>query len=160
MMGLGAHGRSSAGPAYDYVLAAGPGRSGITFLYRALNAHPGFSAPEIKEAHYCRSARRLERTLGDLRGSGAMLLDVADTAWSDPRLAAVAALVRGGRRILVVVLMRRHRDWAPSTMPPGPNSGHAGRCHPHTSARRRAPIEAPHRLVSSGSSYSPSDTRR
>ena len=110
----GAHGRG--GPAYDYVLAVGPGRSGTTFLYRRLNAHPGFSAPEIKEAHYYRSARRLERALGGLRGSGAMLLDVADTAWSDPRLARVAALARGGTRILVVVLLRRHRDRARSTM--------------------------------------------
>ena len=116
MTEAGGRGRGSAGPAYDYVLAVGPGRSGTTFLYRRLNAHPGFSAPEIKEAHYYRSARRLARALEGLRGSGAMLLDVADTAWSDPRLARVAALVRGGRRILVVVLLRRHRDRARSTM--------------------------------------------
>ena len=105
-----------AGPAYDYVLAVGPGRSGTTFLYRALDAHPGFCAPEIKEAHYYRSARRLERALGGLRGSGAMLLDVADTAWSDPRLARVSALAAGGTRILLVVLLRRHRDWARSML--------------------------------------------
>ena len=105
-----------AGPAYDYVLAVGPSRSGTTLLYRLLNAHPGFSAPEIKEAHYYRSARRLERALGRLRGTGAMLLDVADTAWSDRRLARVCALAGGGVRILVVVLLRRHRDRARSTM--------------------------------------------
>ena len=109
-------GRCGAGPAYDYVLAVGPSRSGTTLLYRLLNAHPGFSAPEIKEAHYYRSARRLERALGRLRGTGAMLLDVADTAWSDRRLARVAALAGRGRRILVVVLLRRHRDRARSTM--------------------------------------------
>lgn len=107
---------AGAGPAYDYVLAVGPGRSGTTFLYRLLNAHPGFSAPEIKEAHYYRSARRLGRALRGLRGTGAMLLDVADTAWSDRRLGEVAGLAGGGRRILLVVLLRRHRDWARSAM--------------------------------------------
>ena len=105
-----------AGPAYDYVLAVGPGRSGTTFLYRVLNAHPGFCAPEIKEAHYYRSARRLKRALGSLRGSGAMLLDVADTACSDPRLDRVSALTAAGMRILVIVLLRRHRDWARSML--------------------------------------------
>ena len=105
-----------AGPAYDYVLAVGPSRSGTTFLYRALNAHPGFCAPEIKEAYYYRSPRRLARALGGLRGSGAMLLDVANTAWPDPRLANVATLAEGGVRILLVVLLRRHRDQVRSTM--------------------------------------------
>ena len=104
------------GPAYDYVLAVGPGRSGTTFLYRLLNAHPAFCSPEIKEAHYYRSARRLARALGRLRGSGAMLLDVADTAWSDPKLSDVAGLAGRGWRILVVVVLRQHRDWARSTM--------------------------------------------
>ena len=116
MSAAGRRGRAAGGPAYDYVLAVGPGRSGTTFLYRALNAHPGFCAPEIKEAHYYRSARRLERALARVRGSGAMLLDVADTAWSDPRLARVAAPAEAGMRILIVVLLRRHRDRARSTM--------------------------------------------
>ena len=115
MTEAGAHARCGAGPAYGYVLAVGLSRSGTTFLYRRLNAHPGFSAPEIKEAHYYRSARRLERALGGLRDSGAMLLDVADTAWSDPRLAEVSVLA-GRYRILVVVLLRRHRDRVRSTM--------------------------------------------
>ena len=108
--------KETAGPAYDYLLAVGPGRSGTTFLYRALNAHPAFCAPEIKEAHYYRSARRLARALRGLCGSGAVLLDVADTAWSDPRLARVSALAARGTRILLVVLLRRHRDRARSTM--------------------------------------------
>ena len=109
-------GAGGPGPAYDYVLAVGPGRSGTTFLYRLLNAHPAFCSPEIKEAHYYRSARRLARALGRLRGSGAMLLDVADTAWSDPKLSDVASLAGSGWRILVVVVLRQHRDWARSTM--------------------------------------------
>ena len=113
-----AHGGEADGdaPAYDYVLAVGPSRSGSTFLYRELNAHPEFCAPEIKEAHYYRSPRRLARALGALRGSGTMLLDVANTAWPDPRLDNVAELARGGVRILLVVLLRRHRDQARSTM--------------------------------------------
>lgn len=102
--------------AYDYVLAVGPSRSGTTFLYRQLVAHPAFAAPDIKEAHYYRSPRRLERALRTARASGAMLLDVADTAWADPRLEAVAGLVRSALRVLVVVLLRRHRDQARSVM--------------------------------------------
>ena len=105
-----------AGLAYDYVLAVGPSRSGTTFLYRRLIAHPAFSAPVIKDAHYYRSARRLGRALRGLRGSGAVLLDVADTAWSDRRLTAVGAHVRGGCRVLVVVLLRPHREQARSVM--------------------------------------------
>ncbi len=114
--GASGAGGAACDPAYDYVLAVGPGRSGTTFLYRHLNAHPAFTAPEIKEAHYYRSARRLARALRIARGSGAMLLDVADTAWSDPRLARVSALVRSGLRVLVVVLLRGHRDRARSVM--------------------------------------------
>ena len=105
-----------SGPAYDYVLVAGPGRSGSTFLYRLLNAHPAFCAPEIKEGYYYRSARRFERARRKLCPSNALLLDVANTAWADPRLAAVTALRRRGRRILVVVLLRRHRERAVSMM--------------------------------------------
>ncbi len=104
------------GPAYEYLLAVGPSRSGTTFLYRLLSAHPAFRAPEIKEAHFYRSARRLDRALARLSGTGAILLDVADTAWSDRRLARVAALSGKGRRILVVVLLRCHRDQVRSTM--------------------------------------------
>ena len=109
-------GTRRSGASYDYVLVAGPGRSGSTFLYRLLNAHPAFCAPEIKEGHYYRSARRFERARRRLGRSNAILLDVANTAWSDPRLAAVTALRRCGWRILVVVLLRRHRERAVSVM--------------------------------------------
>ena len=109
-------GESAERPAYDYVLAVGPGRSGTTFLYRHLNAHPAFTAPHIKEAHYYRSARRLRRALRTAHGSGAVLLDVADTAWRDPKLQSVTRLARGGLRILVVVLLRCHRQRARSLM--------------------------------------------
>lgn len=61
-------GRTPGGttPTYDYILAVDPGRLGTTFLYRLPNTHPGFRAPEIKEAHYYHSARLLERTPGGL----------------------------------------------------------------------------------------------
>jgi len=108
--------QSAERAAYDYLLAVGPGRSGTTFLYRHLSAHPAFTAPQIKEAHYYRSARRLRRALRTAHGSGAMLLDVADTAWSDPKLVSVARLARGGLRILLVVLLRCHRERARSLM--------------------------------------------
>ena len=103
-------------PAYDYVLVVGPGRSGTTFLYRLLNAHPAFAAPEIKEGYYYRSVRRFDRARRKLRRSDTILLDVADTAWADPRLAVVTALHRRGWRTLVVVLLRRHRERAISVM--------------------------------------------
>ena len=88
----------ASSPGYDYVLVAGPGRSGSTFLYRLLNAHPAFTAPEIKEGYYYRSVRRFDRARRKLRRSDTILLDVANTAWADPRLAVVAALHRRGWR--------------------------------------------------------------
>ena len=105
-----------AAPAYDYVLAVGPGRSGSTLLYRLLNAHPAFEAPAIKEGHYYRSPRRFERARRRLDGAGAMLLDVANTAWADPRLARVVKLGRRGHRVLLIVLLRRHRERAVSVI--------------------------------------------
>ena len=109
-------GSAAAGPAYDYVLAVGPGRSGSTFLYRLLDAHPAFVAPAIKEGHYYRSPRRFERARRRLRGARAMLLDVANTAWADPRLARVAELGRRGHRVLLIVLLRRHAERAVSVI--------------------------------------------
>ena len=103
-------------PVYDYVLAVGPGRSGTTLIYRALAAHPSFAAGPIKEAHYYRSQRRLRRARRAARRAGATVLDVADKAWRDRRLDAVRSLTDGGWRVLLVVTMRRHRDWARSTV--------------------------------------------
>ena len=100
---------------FDYLLVAGPGRSGSTFLYRLLNGHAGFSAPAIKEGCYYRSPRRFERARRRL-GSDAVLLDVANLAWSDPGLANLATIAGRGRRILVVLLLRHHRDRAASVI--------------------------------------------
>ena len=99
---------------YDYVLVAGPGRSGSTFLYRLLAAHPAFAAPAIKEGGYYRGVRRFERAR--LGASSAILLDAANLAWNDPALVNLAALARRGHRILVVVLLRRHSERAASVI--------------------------------------------
>lgn len=114
--GRGCAGNGVGAPAYDYVLAVGPGRSGSTFLYRLLNAHPAFEAPAIKEGHYYRSLRRFRRARRRLSGARAMLLDVANTAWADPRLGRVAELRRRGHRVLMIVLLRRHRERAASVI--------------------------------------------
>lgn len=109
--GAGPGSGAAAGPRYDYVLVVGPGRSGSTFLWRLLAAHPAFAAARIKEGYYYRSARRYRRARRGL--GGAMLLDVANTAWADARLDRLPA---PRRRVLLVVLLRRHRDRAVSVM--------------------------------------------
>ena len=67
----------------------------------------------IKQAHLV----MLDAALGPraARRAGATLLDVPKTAWPDPRLASVSMLVRDRLRILVVLLLRRHRDWPCTT---------------------------------------------
>ncbi len=100
-------------PRYDYLLVAGPGRSGSTFLYRLLDRHPALCAPVIKEGGYYRSPRRFERARRRI-AAGAILLDVSNLAWCDPALERLTAIRRNGRRILVVVLLRRHRERAAS----------------------------------------------
>ena len=119
----GAPGKAAAGaegiPLRDYLLVVGPGRSGSTFLQRSLNGRGGFASPAIKDAYYYRSPRRLERALRRIRSAAqsAILLDVANRAWRDPwLLAGVEELRRRGRRVLLVVLLREHRERAASVM--------------------------------------------
>ena len=107
----------AAGPGprhYDCLLVAGPGRSGSTWLYRALKAHPAFCAPAVKEGYGYRSVRRFERALA--KAGGRIALDAPNRAWRDPALANLAALRDRGHRILVVVLLRRHPDRAASVI--------------------------------------------
>lgn len=103
---------------YDYLLVVGPGRSGSDFLYHILREHPDFSIPEIKEGMYYRSPGAFRQAWGLLRGKERKLLcDIANTAYHDPALApGVERLKEEGWRILVVVLMRNHRDRALSMM--------------------------------------------
>ncbi len=104
---------------YDYLLVVGPGRSGSEFLYRLLRSHPSFAFPEIKERYYYRSPRafRRERKRLDEAGQGRILCDVANLAYADAKLSrAVDALREEGFEILLVTLLRDHRERAISMM--------------------------------------------
>ena len=104
---------------YDYLLVVGPGRSGSEFLYRLLRDHPGFVFPDIKERYYYRSPGVFRRTRKRLVawGQNQLLCDVANLAYADSRLAgSIEALREEGFRILLVVLLRDHRDRAISMM--------------------------------------------
>ena len=104
---------------YDYLLVVGPGRSGSDFLYQLLRGHPSFVFPEIKERYYYRSPKAFRRAWKRLdgRGRGQLLCDVANLAYADAKLRrSVDALREEGFRILLVVLLRDHRDRAVSMM--------------------------------------------
>ena len=101
---------------YDYVLVVGPGRSGSEFLYENLRRHPRIGFPEIKEGYYYRSMRDYRRARGRL-GAGVMLADIANLAYKDGGLPdGVRALQGAGERVLLVVLLRDHRERAASMM--------------------------------------------
>ena len=113
-----AGGEGAARGGYDYLLVAGPGRSGSTFLLRILAEQPGFQTLDVRNGCYYRSPRRFDRALRRARAAerGAVLVDVAN-AWRDPGLAGgIEALASRGRRVLVVVLLRDPRDRAVSSM--------------------------------------------
>ncbi len=100
---------------YDYLLVVGPGRSGSTFLYDLLKQHPDYAFPEIKEGYYYRSPRLFDRRYRSVADSGRLLVDVANLAYRDARLTGgVEALRSRGTRILLVALLRNHRDRAVS----------------------------------------------
>lgn len=101
---------------YDYVLVVGPGRSGSEFLYENLRRHPRIGFPEIKEGYYYRSLQDYRRARGRL-GAGVMLADIANLAYKDGGLPeGVRALQGAGERVLLVVLLRAHRERAASMM--------------------------------------------
>ena len=91
----------------DYLLVAGPGRSGSTYLFEGLAARGDFVAPAIKEGAYYAAPGRLARARNRLP-HGAVLLDAANSAWRDPRLCALSRLRMRGCRVLVIVLLRAH----------------------------------------------------
>ncbi|MDD9996251.1 MAG: hypothetical protein OXQ89_00760, partial [Rhodospirillaceae bacterium] len=102
---------------YDYLLVVGPGRSGSDFLYRILRAHPDYAFPDIKEGAYYRSVRAYERANAKVRPAGKLLCDIANDAYHDPKLTSgVRALQSQGVAILMVVLLRNHRDRAVSAI--------------------------------------------
>ena len=101
---------------YDYLLVVGPGRSGSDFLYRILRAHPDYAFPEIKEGAYYRSVHAYERARAKIP-VGKLLCDIANDAYHDPKLTrGVRALQREGVSVLMMVLLRDHRDRALSAM--------------------------------------------
>ncbi|MDE0037238.1 MAG: hypothetical protein OXU77_06685, partial [Gammaproteobacteria bacterium] len=102
---------------YDYLLVVGPGRSGSDFLYRILRAHPDYAFPEIKEGAYYRSVRAYKRASAKVCPAGKVLCDIANDAYHDPKLTpGVRALQSQGVSVLMMVLLRNHRDRAVSAM--------------------------------------------
>ena len=96
---------------YDYLLIAGPGRSGTEFLYLNMSRHPDLRFPEAKEGGYYRRPARIPEAT---RAAG-ILTDISNLAYNDSALAAGVSAARGaGRRILIVVTLREHRDRAVS----------------------------------------------
>lgn len=101
----------------DYLLVVGPGRSGSDFLYRILRAHPDFAFPEIKEGMYYRSVRAFRRARAKIHPTGQLLCDIANDAYRDRKLlSGVRALQQQGISILVMVLLRHHRERAVSSI--------------------------------------------
>ena len=101
----------------DYLLVVGPGRSGSDFLYRILSAHPDYDFPEIKEGAYYRSARAYRRGRNKVRQPARLLCDISNEAYRDRQLLpGIKDLQAAGVSILVVVLLRDHRDRAVSMM--------------------------------------------
>lgn len=103
---------------YDYLLVVGPGRSGSRFLLRNLRGHPDLAFGRIESEYYYRSARRFRQASRRLQGNaGKLLVDIANLGYRDSALGpGVARLRREGARILLVVLLRDHRERAVSMM--------------------------------------------
>ena len=100
----------------DYLLVVGPGRSGSDFLYRILRRHPDYAFPEIKEGMYYKSVRAYRRARTKV-GPGKLLCDIANDAYRDPKLLpGVRALQQQGVSILMMVLLRNHRERAVSSI--------------------------------------------
>ncbi len=101
----------------DYLLVVGPGRSGSDFLYRILRGHPDYAFPEIKEGMYYRSVRAYHRARAKVRPTDRLLCDIANDAYRDPKLLpGVRALQQQGVSILMMVLLRNHRERAVSSI--------------------------------------------
>ena len=101
----------STRPNYEYMLIVGPGRSGTELLYVNMSRHPRLRFPEAKEGGYYRRPSDMPRP----RGDGAILADISNLAYNDAALGAgVSAMRRAGHRVLLVVILREHRDRAVS----------------------------------------------
>ena len=125
--------RLARGRRVDYLLIAGPGRCGSTYLFEGLAARGDFVAPAIKEGAYYRAPGRLRRAVARLPG-GAVLLDGANAAWRDPRLAAVTGLV--GRDCLLPETLLRSRPVPLARLAAIPGLRALGRVRPQPDAPR------------------------
>lgn len=102
---------------YDYLLVVGPGRSGSDYLYRILRDHPDYAFPAIKEGAYYRSARAYRRASAPAKRTGKILCDISNDAYLDPGLLpGIRALQDEGVSVLLMVLLRNHRDRALSSI--------------------------------------------
>ena len=114
---MSAQDAGAAAPRYDYLLVAGPGRSGSEFLYRNLQGHPQLTCPAIKEGYYYRSLKAFRKAWRLAGPRGKVLVDVANLGYRDTALARGAKRLReAGFRILVVLLVRDHCARAQSMM--------------------------------------------
>ena len=68
-----------------YLLVAGPGRSGSTYLYNVMSQHPEVVTAGWKEAYLYRNERKLLSTLRK-NSRRKVLLDVANRGFVDPKL--------------------------------------------------------------------------
>jgi len=99
---------------YDYLLSIGPGRSGSTFIYQKLKAHPEVEFPGIKEGYLYQSLGRFEKIRKKLN-EGLILADISNRAYQDPLLGWGIKMIRdNGYRILLILSIREHFDRAVS----------------------------------------------
>lgn len=97
---------------YDYLLSVGPGRSGSTFIYQKLKAHPDVEFPGIKEGYLYRSLGRFERVRKRL-DERLILADISNLAYRDPLLGCGIKMIKNnGYRVLLILSIREHFDRA------------------------------------------------
>ena len=99
---------------YDYLLSVGPGRSGSTFIYQKLKAHPDIEFPGIKEGYLYRSLGRFEQVRKRL-DERLILADISNLAYQDPLLGCGIKMIKNnGYRVLLILSIREHFDRAVS----------------------------------------------
>ena len=90
-----------------YLLVAGPGRSGSTYLYNVMSQHPEVVTAGWKEAYLYRNERKLLSTLRK-NSRRKVLLDVANRGFVDPKLREFLANYSGSEpyRLTLIYLYR------------------------------------------------------
>ena len=99
---------------YDYLLIVGPGRSGSTFMYQKLKAHPDIEFSGIKEGYLYRSLERFKQARKRL-DKRLILADISNLGYQDPLLSCGIKMIKNnGYRILLILSIREHFDRAVS----------------------------------------------